>query len=160
VADTLFGSYLICLTIGPVFFAAAIYLTLSRIIVHYGPQHSRFSPKMISLGFMFCDFIALVMQATGGAIADTASTKKGSKQGTDLMVAGLSFQVLTLLGFIAVAAEFAWKVRKDRKYKRQQGVFMPMAEEIRGGSERGFKYFLVGALQLSQSSSDHRDMFD
>ena len=55
-------SYLICITIGPVFFTAAIYLMLSRIIVHYGRQHARISPKAISLTFMTCDFIALLLQ--------------------------------------------------------------------------------------------------
>lgn len=36
------NSYLICLTIGPTFLSAAIYLCLARIIVVYGEQHSRF----------------------------------------------------------------------------------------------------------------------
>jgi hypothetical protein len=76
--------YIICVTIGPVFFSAALYLTLSRIIIHYGPAHSRLTPKTISIGFMTADFIALVLQAVGGAIADTADSKVTSAQGTHL----------------------------------------------------------------------------
>jgi hypothetical protein len=144
-------SYIICLTIAPVFFAASIYLILSRIIVHYGIHHARISPKTISLTFMSCDFIALLLQATGGAIADTAGTAKGSDQGTHIMVGGLGFQVLSLLLFIALAGEFALNVRRDsRMEKNQQGV--------NGRSERSFKRFLVGMshlpLQAKTSSSD------
>jgi hypothetical protein len=130
-------SYIICLTIAPVFFAASIYLILSRIIVHYGIHHARISPKAISLTFMSCDFIALVLQATGGAIADTSSTPQGSHVGTHIMVGGLGFQVLSLLLFIALAVEFALNVRRDRRVEKQQ-------QGINGKSERSFKRFLVG----------------
>jgi hypothetical protein len=129
--------YIICLTIAPVFFAASIYLILSRIIVHYGTQHARISPKAISLIFMSCDFIALLLQATGGAIADTAGTPELSHVGTHIMVGGLGFQVLSLLLFIALAVEFAGNVRRDgRMGEKQQGG--------NGRSERSFKRFLVG----------------
>ncbi|KAE8454596.1 hypothetical protein EG329_000219 [Mollisiaceae sp. DMI_Dod_QoI] len=107
--------YLVCLTIAPVFFAAAIYLTLSRIIVHYGVNYSRLTPKRISITFMSCDFIALVLQAAGGAIADTANTKKDSDTGTHIMVAGLAFQVLSLLAFIVISCHYAWAVIRLRR---------------------------------------------
>jgi hypothetical protein len=122
--------YIICLTIGPVFFSAALYLTLSRIILRYGPTHSRFSPKTISLTFMTSDFIALVLQALGGALADTATTRNGEQMGTHIMVAGLSFQVFCLLVFIVLCVEFAWNVRRERGVAKSWG------------SERGFKAFL------------------
>jgi hypothetical protein len=138
--------YLICLTIGPVFFAAAIYLTYSRILVHYGPQYSRFSPKTVSLTFMSCDFIALLLQATGGAIADTAPTRKGSEDGTHVMVAGLAFQVLSSLCFIAIALEFTWKVKKAEK--EGTGTSTPTVEKKRLGGRwkaHDFKHFIAGA---------------
>jgi len=61
--------YLICLTIGPVFLAAAIYLCLSRIVVVYGEANSRLKPKTYSVFFLSCDFVSLVIQAVGGGIA-------------------------------------------------------------------------------------------
>lgn len=136
--------YIICLTIGPVFFSAALYIILSRIIVHYGPQHSRFSPKTISLTFMTFDFIALVLQAVGGAIADTADNNTDSDKGTHIMVAGLSFQVLTSLLFIAVAGDFAFKVNRHRNLERSTGVGSGngIGEKVNGRSARSFKVFL------------------
>ena len=101
---------------------------------------------------MSCDFLALVLQATGGAIADTANTKKGSDQGTHIMVAGLSFQVLTLLLFIAVAAKFALNVRRDRQERRMtdrgrhQWTETGERKGSSGRSERSFKMFLFGKL--------------
>lgn len=99
------------------FFTAAIYLTLSRIIVHYGVRYSRLTPKRISITFMSCDFIALVLQAAGGAIADTADTRVGSDNGTHILVAGLAFQVLSLLFFIGISCHYSILVIRLRKGK-------------------------------------------
>lgn len=61
--------YLITLTIGPVFIAAAIYLTLGRIVVAYGEGISRIKPKTYTTIFLACDIVSLVVQAAGGGIA-------------------------------------------------------------------------------------------
>lgn len=61
--------YLICLTIGPVFIAAAIYLSLGRIVVVYGEDISRIKPRTYTVFFMGCDIISLCVQAVGGGIA-------------------------------------------------------------------------------------------
>jgi hypothetical protein len=66
---TYFLWYLICLTIGPVFIAAAIYLCLGRIVVVLGEEISRIKPRSYTLFFMGCDVISLVVQAAGGGIA-------------------------------------------------------------------------------------------
>ncbi|KAL3421224.1 RTA1 like protein [Phlyctema vagabunda] len=105
--------YIICLTIGPVFFTAALYITLSRVIVFYGTQYSRLSPKAYTLTFITFDIIALVLQALGGALADTADTPAGSRTGINIMIAGLAFQVASLLGFVVLCAEFFYKVHKS-----------------------------------------------
>jgi hypothetical protein len=64
--------YLICLTLGPVFIAAAIYICLGRIVVVYGEDISRIKPRSYTVFFMGCDFIALCVQTVGGAIAASA----------------------------------------------------------------------------------------
>lgn len=116
--------------------------------MHSGPQHSRFSPKAISLTFMSSDFIALVLQAAGGAIADTAPTQKGSQAGTHIMVAGLSFQVLSLLCFIAVASEFFVNVRKAGKSEDAGSGSSPDAEQEQSNAAKwnvhAYKHFIAG----------------
>lgn len=64
--------YLISLTIGPVFIAAAIYLCLGRIVVVYGEEISRIKPRGYTLFFLGCDFVALSVQTIGGGIAASA----------------------------------------------------------------------------------------
>ena len=61
--------YLITLTIGPVFIAAAIYLSLGRIVVVHGEGISRIKPRTYTVIFVGCDFISLCVQAAGGGIA-------------------------------------------------------------------------------------------
>ncbi|KAH6654763.1 RTA1 like protein-domain-containing protein [Truncatella angustata] len=106
--------YLICLTIGPVFIAAAIYLSLGRIVVVYGEDISRIKPRTYTIIFMGCDIISLCIQAVGGGIA--ASTPITNQTmidlGTHVLIAGLSFQVASLFAFTACSLEFLWRVKK------------------------------------------------
>lgn len=67
-----FLMYLICLTIGPAFIAAAVYLSLGRIVVVYGEEISRLKPRTYTIFFMGCDAISLTVQAVGGGIAASA----------------------------------------------------------------------------------------
>jgi len=129
-----FLTYLICLTIAPVFFSAAIYLCLSRIVTIYGVEHSRLRPRTYTILFMTCDFISLVLQAAGGAIADLFIGKPLMATGVHIMVAGLAFQVFSLLAFVVLCAEFAWRVRSHK------GPIV--TEHSRVGETRSFHIFL------------------
>ncbi|KAH8891982.1 rta1 domain protein, partial [Thozetella sp. PMI_491] len=95
---------IICLTTAPVFFCAAIYVTLARTIVYLDPSVSRFDPRFFYWFFIPCDIISLALQAGGGA---TSSTSTGSDNtGVNVSLAGLSFQVFTLVVFIAAAVDY------------------------------------------------------
>lgn len=67
-----FLTYLVCLTISPALLSAGIYLCLSRIVVVYGANLSRFKPGTYTIVFCSFDFISLLLQAIGGAIASVA----------------------------------------------------------------------------------------
>ena len=127
--------YLSCLTIAPVFFAAAVYLCLSRIVVVYGAEYSRFRPRTYTVLFMSCDFISLVLQAAGGAIADTnLADLPMQATGVHVMVAGLAFQVASLSLFATLCIEYAWRV------KQQKGP--RMTEYIHISNRKRFHIFL------------------
>ncbi|KUJ11413.1 RTA1 like protein [Mollisia scopiformis] len=106
--------YLICLTIGPAFLAAAIYVCLGRIVVVYGEHISRIRPRTYTILFMGCDFVSLVIQAIGGGIATSVplTNQKTINLGTHILVAGLSFQVASLFAFSVCSTEFLWRVHK------------------------------------------------
>ncbi|KAH7369602.1 RTA1 like protein-domain-containing protein [Rhexocercosporidium sp. MPI-PUGE-AT-0058] len=112
---TYFLMYLICLTIGPVFIAAGIYLCLGRIVVIYGDHISRIRPQNYTFFFMGCDVISLVVQAVGGGIAASfpLSNQKMIDLGTHILVAGLSFQVASLFAFLVCSIEFLIRVKRN-----------------------------------------------
>jgi len=93
------------LIIAPTFFTAGLYVILGRIIQLSGSEKSR-SISPISPGtylWIFCtvDIISLVIQAVGGGMAAVAFSEVptgDTKTGTNIMVAGIDFQ----LGSVAV----------------------------------------------------------
>jgi len=111
--------------------------------MHYGPHNSRITPKQYTISFIAADIIALILQAVGGALADTAATLEGAKTGENVMVAGLAFQVISLTVFILLAGEFLWNVRRDRKTLRVTNWAKGSVERPPPDT-RGFKIFLGG----------------
>lgn len=82
---------------------------------------------------MSCDFASLVLQSIGGGITSTAGDQSASDAGVHIMVAGLAFQVFSLVLFMVLCLEFAWYARRARKEER----FV----DLRGtGAFRVFKY--------------------
>ncbi|KAK5114903.1 hypothetical protein LTR62_002062 [Meristemomyces frigidus] len=130
--------YLICLTIAPVFISAAIYLCLTRTIVLYGQTNSRFAPRTIAIAFMTSDFLSLILQAIGGAIADTANNHTDSRRGIDIMIAGLFLQAFSLALFLILIADFAWCCRR--------GVLNQEPEKVHTRRRMLFKAFMVSLL--------------
>lgn len=99
------------MTIAPVFISAAIYLSLSRLVILYGEHLSHFKPRTIAIIFMTSDFTSLVLQAAGGGIADTADDPNTKQSGIDIMIAGLILQVVSLAIFLAYMTYFALRCR-------------------------------------------------
>ncbi|KAK9482578.1 RTA1 like protein-domain-containing protein [Lipomyces starkeyi] len=92
-----FTMYLVCLTIATAFLGAAVYLCLSRIVVVYGENLSRFKPRTYTLVFIAFDVISLLLQASGRAIASGQEPDAGG---------------LATLLFMTASAEFAWRVHQ------------------------------------------------
>lgn len=81
-------------------------------MVVYGEQNSRLKPRTYTLLFISCDFLSLLLQAAGGAIASIADTRSLEQTGINIMIAGLAFQVVSLVLFVALCSEFAWRISK------------------------------------------------
>ncbi|RSM03809.1 hypothetical protein CEP52_007174 [Fusarium oligoseptatum] len=134
--------YLITLTIGPVFIAAAIYLTLGRLVVVHGEAISRIKPRTYTTFFLGCDIVSLVVQAVGGGIA--ASTPVTNQHmidvGTNILVAGLSIQVACLFAFSACSLEFFWRVRRNPELRNPE-----FADLVNSKKFKMFLFALFGA---------------
>ncbi|KAL8685549.1 MAG: hypothetical protein Q9218_007690 [Villophora microphyllina] len=135
-----------CLTIAPAFMAAGIYLTLSRIVVTFGPENSRIKPLSYPRIFIPCDILSLVLQALGGGMASAAShSNKSPDTGDHIMVTGLAFQVFTLLIFMILCADFVFRTI-TRMNRMGDAALDPTHKTLRGSTK--FRLFLV-ALALS-----------
>ena len=100
--------YLIGLIIGPAFFSAAIYFSISRVISVFGTAISWFQPRKVTLCFISCDITSLVLQAIGGGIAASADSHSSTWTGIDIMIVGLSTQVLSTTAFCLVCLQLMW----------------------------------------------------
>jgi hypothetical protein len=89
--DVTFNNWFImqicCLIISPAFFSAAIYLTIGNLAVIVGKANALLKPMFYVIIFSSFDFIALVVQAVGGAGASEAEQKgTDTRPSTHIMV--------------------------------------------------------------------------
>ncbi|EEQ87219.2 parasitic phase-specific protein PSP-1 [Blastomyces dermatitidis ER-3] len=119
------------LTISPAFFTAAIYFCIADIVRLFGCEGtSRLKPKQYAWIFIPCDIISLVLQGLGGGVASVATRRhEDGTTGVNIMIAGLAFQVFSLLIFILLLAEFFVRVyRRGYLWREVNGY------EIKAGS--------------------------
>jgi hypothetical protein len=130
------------LTIAPAFLAAGIYLCLSRIVTTFGPENSRIKPLSYPRIFIPCDMVSLLLQAIGGGIASAKThAKEDPEMGNNIMLAGLAAQVFTLLVFIILALDFAFRTHRRISHLGSQNALDPRHAKLRGSGM--FKGFLV-----------------
>lgn len=83
---------------------------IMRSVLLLSRESARFRPAFYCQIFIPCDIISLVLQSVGGAMS---SNSDGSSQaGVNIGLTGLSFQVVTLLVFIILGADYGLRYRK------------------------------------------------
>lgn len=109
-----FDIQICCLIISPAFIAAGIYITLKHIILETGSSFSRLKPRLYTWIFILCDLFSLILQGAGGGIAATANGGSNMKKvGNDLMMAGIVWQVATLIIFGALVTDYYLRAHKE-----------------------------------------------
>jgi len=98
--------------LGPAFMTASIYLTLGHLVNVFGAHYSRFLPRTYTCVFVSSDFIALAIQAVGGALTASAETDSQRQVGVNILITGLTLQAAGLLIFLCLAAEYGVRVRR------------------------------------------------
>ena len=120
-AEKNFVLYLCGLTIGPAFFSAAVYLCIGRILRVYDTPTAvegkekgltYLKPKSITLLFICCDTVSLILQAVGGGLASAAKGEVARQKGVNVMIAGLSAQVVATTLFCCVCGHLIWSVKR------------------------------------------------
>ncbi|KAF2637508.1 RTA1-domain-containing protein [Massarina eburnea CBS 473.64] len=136
--NTGFQVQVVLLIFAPSFLAAGIYLTLKHIVIHIGEPWSRLRPIFYTYIFIACDLTSLVGQSAGGALAAMGSDKATIDLGTNLMLAGIIWQVIVLVVFGYLVAEYAF-----RTYRRK-AILSPEAMDII--SDGRFRLFASGVF--------------
>lgn len=112
----------ICMLIlAPSFLSASIDLTLKHIVIVFGKEFSHIKPVLYTWLFIGVDVFSIIMQAVGGGVAASAKESNDSynanllSAGNDLMLAGISLQVLQLVMFGLVTADYLRRLYQSRK---------------------------------------------
>ncbi|KAJ5155832.1 hypothetical protein N7492_008635 [Penicillium capsulatum] len=116
------------LIIAPTFFTAGIYVLLGRFIQILGRESSILKPSWYLWIFCTCDVISLVIQAIGGGIASSESSKidGDTAPGTHIMVAGIIFQLFSITVFVLCAADFIRRTMRGGMLQSLTGSVIPL----------------------------------
>ncbi|OTB15100.1 hypothetical protein K445DRAFT_301731 [Daldinia sp. EC12] len=110
---------IICVTSGPVYYSAAIYVTLAAAIKDFSPSLSRFRPDLFYWIFIPSDVICLIFQAAGGGLSTASSGQ--SEIGVDMALVGLSLQVAMMLIFCGFFADYLFRYFRSAQYQADLG---------------------------------------
>lgn len=83
-------------------------------ILTFGSDFSRIPARRYTWIFIGCDFLSLLLQGAGGGIAATAKSPSKQKLGNDLMMAGIVWQVVTLLVFAILVGDYFSRLNARR----------------------------------------------
>ncbi|KAL8643994.1 MAG: hypothetical protein Q9226_007991 [Calogaya cf. arnoldii] len=115
----LFQMQLAALIISPNFITAGIYIVLSRLIPFVGTDKSPLKPKFYLYIFIAVDIVSLGVQAAGGGMAAIGFAKgTNTKTGTDIMVAGIIFQLVSIIVFEVLFCLVTFKALPQIKASR------------------------------------------
>ncbi|KAI9369102.1 RTA1 like protein-domain-containing protein [Aspergillus egyptiacus] len=116
------------LIIAPTFYTAGIYVLLGQFIRILGRDSSILSPKVYLWIFVTCDIVSLVIQAIGGGMASTEAEKENGNTdpGTNIMVAGIVFQMASITVFVLCAADFVRRTLRRRLLQSMTGSIVPL----------------------------------
>lgn len=134
-----FTMQILLIIISPSLLAAGLYLTLKHLVLHYGPQYSRLSPRFYAWLFVVCDAIGFLTQCIGGGIQASADNtdKKTLDLGNSIMVAGISFQMATMVVCGLLSLEFAYNLYRHRRERKE------MVRVASPKGEKGFQFYMI-----------------
>ncbi|KAF2492802.1 RTA1-domain-containing protein [Lophium mytilinum] len=127
--------------LGPLLFAASIYMVLGRIILLTdGESHSIIRRKWLTAIFVCGDIFSFLVQAFGGALL-ASGTAKDAKKGKNIILVGLFAQILFFTLFLINSLIFMTRLRSRPTPKSQEVPWMKHLATL----------FIVAALILIRS---------
>ncbi|KAL2208323.1 RTA1-domain-containing protein [Sarocladium strictum] len=127
----------IALVLGPTFVAAAISLTFKHLVIWHGPEFSLMKPRLYPVVFVGSDVVSILIQSAGGGIAAAADTPEMSDIGANMLLAGVTFQVVNMIFCGLLILAYAWR----RKKALSEGPIQ-MSQAVRESQKR-VKVFVI-----------------
>ncbi|KAK3687778.1 RTA1 like protein-domain-containing protein [Podospora appendiculata] len=108
-----FETQICAIILAPTLVCISIYLTLKHVCLALNPALSRIRPHLYPFIFVPLDVSCLLVQAIGGALAASAGYTNYTllQHGNRAIIAGITLQVVVLLGFGLTAADYYRRVR-------------------------------------------------
>ncbi|GAA5844707.1 hypothetical protein JCM3766R1_005992, partial [Sporobolomyces carnicolor] len=114
---------IIALILAPCFFSAGCYGLLGMLVRALGAEHSPLRPALYLVIFCVLDFLAIVIQAVGGAMAAIAlQNDESSSTGSWIMVGGILIQLVGMVSFCVLGLVFARNVRRSSTWREKEAV--------------------------------------
>ncbi|KAK3367758.1 RTA1 like protein [Podospora didyma] len=141
-----FKTQIVAIVLGPTLVCIGLYLTLRHIVLAVDPKLSRIAPRAYPLIFVPADVSCLIVQAIGGGIAAAAGRDKFSllQHGNRTIIAGIVLQVVVLMAFGLLSADFLFRASKEFKggnsTTNRQGAALWANKKF-----RIFLYAMIGA---------------
>ncbi|KAI0669854.1 RTA1-domain-containing protein [Trametes maxima] len=104
----------VVLIISPTPLIGALFVTFGRMSVRLGQQYSRLSPRLYSKVFIAADIVALLIQSVGGGIAASSNDVTTGRLGSNIMLGGIVFQLISLTVFCVLLIEYLFRRFNDR----------------------------------------------
>lgn len=129
------------------------YITLGYLIRFLGPQYCRFNPTLYSVTFVLGDLASLIVQAIGGGQASAAETLQGANDGAHVMVAGVLVQMVVMVAYCVLLAEFVVRyfldkpVKPFRIWKTKPAMAVPRGVVSQADAKKA--KILIGAMVFS-----------
>lgn len=99
--------------LAPTLVCISLYLTLKKITGSLNPALSRIRPRLYPFIFVPADVTCLLVQAIGGGLAAQGKTNvKLLNDGNHAIIAGIALQVVVLVAFGALSADYLVRVRR------------------------------------------------
>jgi hypothetical protein len=139
------------LIMAPVFFSAYDYFILGIAIKRLGPQYSILRPGWYFIVFITADIVSLILQAVGGGqAASSAANSTPTTSATNIMVAGIIFQLVSMGIFVILGFDFTLRARSRRPYAFRERQIAARKEKA---AQRTANEEITVAPQTSADSS-------
>lgn len=105
--DTLFKLQISVLIIAPCFFSAGLYYIELKLVSIWGRQYSLIPPKLYLWIFIGFDLLSIALQGAGGGLAASATSSTPPTDpatGTNIMIAGIAAQLISMIVFSGLLA--------------------------------------------------------